>query len=255
MHPLRTKFKNEIIAEFLPPKRISKKDKVVILCDGLPSIPNKKLLLEHYSQKGFWTFHIRYRGSWESSGKLFSKSPEQDIIDTIDGITQGFESLWHKYFDKPQRFKLNPSQIFLIGGSFGGAGIILASIDSRVTKAIALSPVIDWTKPGPDEPLPPFIKFVEEAFGNGYRVSKTGWNKIKSGKFYSPANETKKIKGEKLLLIHAQDDRICPYALTAKFAKQTNAKLITLAKGGHLSTKLLTTPRFVKIVQKLIKNK
>jgi len=39
----RTRFKDEIIAEFLPPSRSAKKQKLIILCDGMPSIPRKLL--------------------------------------------------------------------------------------------------------------------------------------------------------------------------------------------------------------------
>jgi hypothetical protein len=37
----RTRFKQEIVAEFLPPARLSRPQRVIILCDGMPSIPRK----------------------------------------------------------------------------------------------------------------------------------------------------------------------------------------------------------------------
>lgn len=38
----RARFKNDIVAEFLPPARSGKKQNVIILCDGMPSVPRKQ---------------------------------------------------------------------------------------------------------------------------------------------------------------------------------------------------------------------
>jgi hypothetical protein len=50
----RTRFKKEIVAEFLPPVRSGKKQKVIVLCDGMPSIPRKQVLVEFLSGQGVW---------------------------------------------------------------------------------------------------------------------------------------------------------------------------------------------------------
>src|SRR6516225_2161882 len=78
----RTRFKNEIAAEFLPPVR-SGVQKVIILCDGMPSIPRKQMLAEFLSKKGYWFVYPRYRGAWESDGTFLAKSPHLDILDVI----------------------------------------------------------------------------------------------------------------------------------------------------------------------------
>ncbi len=79
------------------------------------------------------------RGSWESGGKFLQKSPERDILDVIDELPKGVREL---AFGK--RFALKPDEIFVIGGSFGGAAAILASLDDRVKRVIANCPVVDW---------------------------------------------------------------------------------------------------------------
>ena len=79
MHLLRTRFKKDIVCEFLPSSRKSKK--AIVFCDGMPALPSKKKLLQFYAKKGFWCFHLRYRGSWESSGGFLKISPAQDISD------------------------------------------------------------------------------------------------------------------------------------------------------------------------------
>ena len=59
----RTRFKKEIVAEFLPPARQGKKQKVIILCDGMSGMPRKQPLMEFLAAKGYWVFYPRYRGA------------------------------------------------------------------------------------------------------------------------------------------------------------------------------------------------
>ena len=248
MHTLRTRFKKEIVAEFLPPARKTKSQRIVIVASGAPSSPNKGKILEFLSQKGFWAIHFRYRGSWESGGKFLSKSPDQDIVDIIDQLPKGFKDAWSQ-----QQYKVKPNQIIILCASFGGTAGILASRDSRINKVISFSPMLDWTKPGPDEPYPKMIKYFEEGYGEAFRFAPNAWNKLKSGKFFNPINHVGEIDGTKNLIIHAKDDRTCPYSITKKFADQTKSKLITLQKGDHLSSSLVLKPRFYKIFQSFIK--
>src|SRR5882724_5773964 len=135
----RTRFKNEIVAEFLPALRPRKKQTLVVLCDGMPSIPRKQPLSEFLAAKGFWVIYPRYRGAWESGGEFLERSPHEDILDIIDDLPRGMEEIAFG-----RRFRLSPDQIFVIGGSFGGAAAILASLDSRVSRVIANCPVVDW---------------------------------------------------------------------------------------------------------------
>ena len=89
----RTRFRNDIVAEFLPPTRQGKRHKVIILCDGMPSIPSKEPLVEFLSKKGYWVFYPRWRGAWESGGQFLQKSPEQDILDVISELPNGVREL------------------------------------------------------------------------------------------------------------------------------------------------------------------
>ena len=45
----RTRFNKEMLAEFVPPTRPGKKQKAIILCDGMPSIPRKQNLMTFLS--------------------------------------------------------------------------------------------------------------------------------------------------------------------------------------------------------------
>src|SRR5215469_15789128 len=136
---LRTRFENEIVAEFLPSPRPAKKQRLIVLCDGMPSIPSKQPLAEFLSAKGFWVIYPRYRGAWESSGEFLANSPHQDILDILDALPTELEEIAFG-----RRFRLEPHQVFVIGGSFGGTAAILVSLDPRVKRVVANCPVVDW---------------------------------------------------------------------------------------------------------------
>ncbi|MCU1332208.1 MAG: hypothetical protein JWM08_1200 [Candidatus Angelobacter sp.] len=236
--PFRTRFKNEILAEFIPPIRPQKKHKIIILCDGMPSIPRKESLMIFLAAKGYWVFYPRYRGSWESGGKFLQQSPHKDILDVIEELPKGVRELAFG-----QRFALSPDEIFVIGGSFGGAAAILASLDERVKKVIANCPVVDWKTLGrsakAETSNPSYAAYIREAFGNGYRLSDSSWRKLNSGRFYNPAHHVREITPSKIMMFHAKDDPHVPYKSVKDFAARTGVKLNSLARGGHLSTEMI----------------
>lgn len=249
MHILRTKFKKEIISEFLPPIKSSKK--VIILCGGIPSYPGKQNnLMEFLGRKGYWVFVPRYRGSWESGGSFLKISPHQDIIDIIDELPGGFKDLW-----SGKKYKIKNPQIYLFGVSFGGPAAILASKDERVKKTVVFSPVIDWGNKNGLNPTIDFMgKFMKVAFGNGYRFTIKNWNKLKSEKFYNPINEIDLLDAKKLFVIHAEDDKVVYSKLSEDFAKQTGCKFILLKTGGHLSLSILMLPKFWEKIYSFLKS-
>jgi dipeptidyl aminopeptidase/acylaminoacyl peptidase len=242
----RTRFKKEIVAEFLPPARPGKKQKVIVLCDGMPSMPRKQALMNFLASKGYWVFYPRYRGSWESDGKFLQKSPHLDILDVISELPKGVREL---AFGK--RFELSPNEIFVIGGSFGGAAAILASLDKRVKKVIANCPVVDWAILGEEEKAetsnPNYAAYIREAFGNGYRLSDASWRKLRGGKFYNPMAHVREVDPAKIMMFHAKDDPYVPYKTVKKFADQTGVKLNLFERGGHLSTEMITQKYWLRI--------
>lgn len=231
----RTRFKNEIVAEFLPPTRLTKQQRLIILCDGMPSIPRKQPLSEFLAGKGFWVIYPRYRGAWESGGEFLAKSPHEDILDVLDELPMELEEIAFG-----QRFRLAPDQIFVIGGSFGGAAAILLSLDPRVKRVIANCPVVDWSILDRAEKAETskqnYAQYIREAFGNAYRLSDANWQKLRTGTFYNPWHRRKEVNGSKALIFHAKDDPNVPYTRTREFAEIMGAKLKTLQRGGHIST-------------------
>jgi len=253
MQILRTIFKKEIVAEFLLPRQAQGKrrktgrNKVIIIASGMPGVPRQRSLLEEFAKKGYWVFYPRYRGSWESRGMFLKTSPEKDVRDVIDSLPRGFKDLW-----SGKTYRVRPDELYIFAGSFGGPAGILLSKDPRVAKVIAVSPVVDFRVSGPDEPLDKLEKYVTNGFAGGYRFRHKDWVRLGKGKFYNPATELEKVDGRKILIYHAQDDRIVrPKEVTA-FAKKTAVKLKLLKKGGHLSMSMLLKPRYWRQVKKFL---
>jgi dipeptidyl aminopeptidase/acylaminoacyl peptidase len=242
----RTRFKQKIVAEFTPPARAGRKQRVILLCDGMPSIPRKQPLMEFLAGKGYWVFYPRYRGAWESGGNFLQRSPHLDILDVVGEISRGFRELAFS-----RRFKVAPDEIFVIGGSFGGAAAILASLDKRVKKVIANCPVVDWTiLPAAEKAETSnrsYAAYIREAFGNGYRLSDRNWRKLRGGKFYNPAYHVKEIDPAKVMMFHAKDDPYVPYRSVKKFADDAGVKLNTLQRGGHVRTEYIVTKYWRRI--------
>jgi len=238
MPMLRTRFEGEIVTEFLAPARAGKKQKVIILCDGMPSIPRKQPLAEFLAANGYWVFYLRYRGAWESGGQFLERSPHLDILDVIGGLAQEFRELAFG-----ERFRVKADEIFVIGGSFGGAAAILASLDPRVNKVIANCPVVDWgilaREQKKETSNPNYAAYIRAAFGPGYRLTDRNWKKLREGKFFNPACHADEIAGAKIMMFHAQDDPYVPYRTVEKFARRTGAKLKLFRRGGHLSTDMI----------------
>jgi len=242
----RARFNRQIVAEFLPPARARKIQRVIILCDGMPGIPRKQALAEFLAAKGYWVFYPRYRGAWESDGEFLERSPHLDILDVIDGLRNEIRELAFG-----RRFRVRASEIFVIGGSFGGAAALLCSLDERVKKVIANCPVVDWgILPGEQKKEtsnPSYAAYIREAFGRGYRLSDRNWKKLSDGKFFSPIYHAREMTGAKILMFHAQDDPYVPYRSVEKFARRSGAWLTLLRRGGHLSTDMIVRKYWSRI--------
>ncbi len=250
MHLLRTRFAKDIVCEFLPPNKKTKHNRAIILCSGMPGVPDKQELMEFFARKGYWTFFPRYRGTWESDGQFLKRSPEKDINDVVLGLSKKFTEIWDN-----KSYLVKPKDIYIIGASFGGTAAVLCSLNSKVTKAIAIAPVIDWKKDSKVEPLPLLEKLTRSMYGQAYRFNHRDWQKLERGNFYNPVTKQSKIDKNKLLIIHAKDDKLALYQPALKFAKETGAALITLKTGGHLSSKILLSPRISKLIISFIKEK
>jgi len=247
-YALRTRFGRDIVAEFMPPARTGRRTRVIILCDGMPTLPSRQSLLEFFARKGYWVFHPRYRGTWESGGSFLARPCDEDIGSVIDGLTRGFRDAW-----SGTKFRLTNPDIVLIASSFGGATALLASRDARVRKAVAFSPVVDWTSESRAEPLTFLKRFTQEGFGQGYRGNPAVWKKLESGRYFNPMREAAGIDGSKLLIVHARDDDSVLWRPVERFARRTGATLVMHARGGHMGLRTAALPRFWKRIAKFIR--
>lgn len=224
----RTRFAGGIVSEFWMPKKPS--CKAVILMDGCPSVPSKKRLGEFFARKGYWVFHPRYRGSWESEGEFLAESPEEDVLLVAEGMNAGFLNIYDGI-----EYLLDISEIVVIGASFGGSAAMLSLKYPIITKAIALAPVIDWKARSEAEPFDYFVYMMQEGFGGAYRTEKNAWKRLQSGKFFSPKHDAAQIDSSRLLVLHALDDKVVPVAPLRAFAEKKKIKPRYVKKGGHLS--------------------
>lgn len=234
----RTRISKDIVVEFLPPARRSRREKVIVLCDGMPSIPRKQGLAGFLADKGFWVFYPRYRGAWESGGQFLARSPHEDILDVITALKKPIREVTFR-----KRFRMSAAEIFVIGGSFGGAAAILCSLDVRVKKVIANCPVVDWSILAHSERAetsnPSYVAYIGEAFGRAYRLSERNWKKLRSGTFYNPSHHAAEITPGKVLIFHAKDDPYVPYSSVKRFAERTGVALKSFARGGHIGTEYI----------------
>lgn len=245
-HTFRARFKSGIVIEFLPPVQLS--NRVVIICDGLPSVPSKKKLLQSLSNRGFWSVHLRYRGTWESNGRFLRESPDKDIALLLNDLQRKFKDIW-----SGKQFHIKSPKFFVIGSSFGGTSAIFSSLDSRISKGIALAPVSDWKRQRQIEPLGYLKKVIEQGFGPAYRFSSKDWNRLCSGTFFNLSTTALKFEPDKLIVIHATDDDIVTVSQSRSFCQKHNLRLIELTSGGHLSSSDILQPKLWRQVCRFLR--
>ncbi len=212
----------------------------------MPSIPRKQPLAEFLAAKGYWVFYPRYRGAWESGGEFLARSPHLDILDVIAGMQAEFREMAFR-----RKFRVRPDEIFVIGGSFGGAAALLCSLNAGVKKVVANCPVVDWSilrgEQRKETSNPSYAAYIREAFGSAYRLSDRNWKKLGDGKFFSPIYHVAEMTAEKIMMFHAEDDPYVPYRTVVKFARASGARLKLLRRGGHLSTDMIVRKYWERI--------
>jgi pimeloyl-ACP methyl ester carboxylesterase len=225
----RTRLARDIVAEVALPEHQT--GRVVILAIGAPSGSSKKERIEFLTSQGLTVVYPRYRGTWESGGWFLAKSPAEDIRDVAQELAKA-KSCINLSTQTPVTLKVK--EVILFGWSFGGPAVLLNTDLPLVSKVIAVSPVIDWSVDGPDEPFSEFVRYSREGFMGAYRVQRAqDWNKLVKTNFYNPVAHVKKINGSKVFIIHAQDDMVVPVDPVAPFAEKTGARYYLKPTGGH----------------------
>jgi pimeloyl-ACP methyl ester carboxylesterase len=236
-HPLRVRFGKDraIVAELMLPTRRDR-GAVLILAPGMPSSPSKTSLLRFFSAKGYTVILPRYRGTWESDGQFLKSSPAEDLAAVIDGLFEPIQDVWNQ-----TELELIPQEIFVIGCSFGGPAALYAAKDDRVSKVLCISPVVDFTVESPDEPMDMFADLVARTFGQAYRFDPQDMNRLAQGEFYSPAIDALDVPGDKVWILHAEDDTVVLPAPVQAYAHAIDARITMATRGGHLSCSYVTS--------------
>ncbi len=242
MKPMRLRINTDIVTEFLPPRSLSS-DHAIVVCDGLPSVPSKRHVLGYWSKRGFWVFHPRYKGTWESSGRFLDHDPTNDILEVARTIKNGILIPTRKKTSSlPDHLKI--THVTIIGASFGGAVALLASLHPEVDKVIAVSPVIDWKEEiyRPQEPLSNLREYIRNVFGEAYRFSDSDFNQLGvDDQFFNPITHVGEYNPEKIFIMHAKDDMIVSYDAVEKFLSNVPCKHRLVRTGGHFSARATTT--------------
>lgn len=239
MKPLRLRINTDIVTEFLPP-RSGNGSTAIIFCDGCPSVPSKRSVLEYWSKRGFWVFHPRYKGTWESAGKFLDHDPTEDILEVARTVRSGeLVSTRTRSGDKVPQPSIK--RVIVVGASFGGAVALLSSLHSEIDKAVAISPVIDWSTEVTNslEPLSDLKAFIRKGFGEAYRFLDSDFDRLgRDPQFFNPIAHVSEYDARKIFIMSAKDDMIVSSDRIVQFVLQTQCAYHMRKTGGHFSSSI-----------------
>lgn len=237
---------DDIIFEFSPAE--NEFCGIVIICEGLPSVPKQRELLSYLSAAGYFVIFPRYRGTWESDGEFLKESPAKDIKDIINFIKNN--KIKELYAGK--EFDVRDKNINILGSSFGGSIALSLADNTDIDKIIALSPIVDFkthNKDGNEQNLLWLKDFIGQAFGRGYRFNDKNWDKMVSGELFNPKQKLDEKESEKISTIYDQSDKEIDYKKIENYASQNNIKTIKWDNVGHISFSKLSKDKLDEIVK------
>jgi len=225
----RSRYDNIIFEFSLPQESLG----VVVICDGIPSVPKQKDLMMLLNGYGYVAVYPRYQGTWESGGEFLAQAPGDDINTVIKIIKNGL--LTELYAGKDFAVK---KPIYLIGSSFGGS-VALSIIDNMdIDKIIAFSPIIDfqnYNKEGEEQDLLLLESFIQNAFNMGYRFSDINWKKMVKGEIFNPIQDIDPLRASNVLVVYDLFDKEIGYRKIKEYCTKNNIETITTQGIGHLS--------------------
>jgi len=100
----------------------------VILCQGFPGNSTDVLGLgERLMEEGFSALAFNYRGTWGSKGRLTITNSLEDVVSAICYVQSSFAV---------QQFNVDPSNVTIIGYSFGGGMALLGSLNNPTVRRL-----------------------------------------------------------------------------------------------------------------------
>lgn len=246
MRIYRSKIK-KIIFEFTPPENFSQG--IIILCEGLPSVPGRKDLMTMLANKGFIVVFPRYRGTWESGGEFLRTPPTRDIEDILQVIQSGV--IVELYSNR--NIKIPNSHICLLGSSFGGSVALSLAKNKDIHKIVALSPIVDFKKHNNlnnEENLISAGNFIKRAFGQGYRFKDERWIEMIKGKIFNPPQKLDQKTADKILIGYGKLDHQVNYKKIKDYASNNKIKqIMEVSNKGHLTFSNLSDVEWNKITE------
>ena len=241
----RSRFK-EIVFEFTVPAKRQKG--IVILLNGMPSVPKLNELLETLAANGYIAIFPRYKGTWESSGTFLAQSPVQDIKSLCNEIVRK-KKITELYARK--EFKFAMTKLILVGTSFGGAVALCTAAFPSITKVVALSPVTDWKTYAGSETMRAskhMQHFLREGFGEGYRFTDSGWKEFETGALFNPPTKLAKKTARKITIVYDESDTTTLPEGIVGYAKNQHIALKKTRGLGHLSFSKLSSSDLIKFL-------
>lgn len=206
---------------------------VVVICDGVPSVPKQKDVMVRLNSYGYTVIYPRYQGTWESGGEFLARAPTDDINSIIKMLKNG--SLTELYSGK--NFTIT-GPIHVLGSSLGGS-IALSLLDNlNIDKIIGLSPIIDFkthNKNGDEQDLAWLRLFIQQAFNRAYRFSNENWDKMMAGEVFNPKHKIDLSRRKDILIAYDLSDREVNYKNIEEYCAQNKIKNIITKNTGHLS--------------------
>jgi len=92
-HMFRTRFRQQIVTEFLPPPRHPRGSKADHPVPRYALDSAQAAAIGISPGKGFWIVYPRYRGAWERGGQFLEKSPQEDILDISHDLPKGMDEI------------------------------------------------------------------------------------------------------------------------------------------------------------------
>lgn len=222
----------DIVFEFSP--SAGKPKGVIILCEGLPSVPKQKELISFLSSHDYFIVYPRYKGTWESNGKFLSESPINDVEEIMNLLKNG--EITELYSNKT--FSIDSDNIILIGSSLGGSIALTCSNNNLVSKIVVFSPIVNFSTHNDNNQEQDLIwleKFIRKGFGMGYRYKREDWVNMTKGLIFNPPQEIEKDKGKDILVVYGQQDMEIDFKKIENYTERNNIKKICLKDEGHLS--------------------
>ncbi len=216
----------------------------MIFCYGLPSHPyqHNPAKVEKLIESGFVLIYPHYLGTWASYGTMSWENCTNTILQTIDFLKGGNGE--NIYDDSKVLWKVE--DITLVGGSFGGAVVLVAGAKSKYIKNIiavcAPTNLRDHSRIPEEtgEPIEKLYCTVKNGWENLWRIpSKEEWDKLVDGSAdLNAIDYIEELKNKNVLLIHGDLDNIVAAKRSIDLHNQLkkgngNHKLIILKNEGH----------------------